>query len=88
MMELDIWYYLVLMYYDTIYNRIRYLVSQKSGITYAFFDLFDSLSLMLILMFISNVDAITLIKSVFNKNRTHQCYNILSEKCSHQLATD
>ena len=83
MMELDIWYYLVLMYYDTIYNRIRYLVSQKSGITYAFFDLFDSLSLMLILN-----NAITLIKSVFNKNRTHQCYNILSEKCSHQLATD
>ena len=83
MMELDIWYYLVLMYYDTIYNRIRYLVSQKSGITYAFFDLFDSLSLMLILN-----NAITLIKSVFNKNRTHQCYSILSEKCSHQLATD
>ena len=83
MMELDIWYYLVLMYYDTIYNRIRYLVSQKSGITYAFFDLFDSLSLMLILN-----NAITLIKSVFNKNRTHQCYNILSEKCSNQLATD
>ena len=83
MMELDIWYYLVLMYYDTIYNRIRYPVSQKSGITYAFFDLFDSLSLMLILN-----NAITLIKSVFNKNRTHQCYNILSEKCSHQLATD
>ena len=83
MMELDIWYYLVLMYYDTIYNRIRYLVSQKSGITYAFFDLFDSLSLRLILN-----NAITLIKSVFNKNRTHQCYNILSEKCSHQLATD
>ena len=83
MMELDIWYYLVLMYYDTIYNRIRYLLSQKSGITYAFFDLFDSLSLMLILN-----NAITLIKSVFNKNRTHQCYNILSEKCSHQLATD
>ena len=83
MMELDIWYYLVLMYYDTIYNRIRYPVSQKSGITYAFFDLFDSLSLMLILN-----NAITLIKSVFNKNRTHQCYNMLSEKCSHQLATD
>ena len=83
MMELDIWYYLFLMYYDTIYNRIRYPVSQKSGITYAFFDLFDSLSLMLILN-----NAITLIKSVFNKNRTHQCYNILSEKCSHQLATD
>ena len=83
MMELDIWYYLVLMYYDTIYNRIRYPVSRKSGITYAFFDLFDSLSLMLILN-----NAITLIKSVFNKNRTHQCYNILSEKCSHQLATD
>ena len=83
MMELDIWYYLVLMYYDTIYNRIRYLVSLKSGITYAFFYLLDSLSIMLILN-----NAITLIKSVFNKNRTHQCYNILSEKCSHQLARD
>ena len=83
MMELDIWHYLVLMYYDTIYNRIRYLVSLKSGITYAFFYLLDSLSIMLILN-----NAITLIKSVFNKNRTHQCYNILSEKCSHQLARD
>ena len=26
--------------YDTIYNRIRYVVSLKSGITYIFFSLF------------------------------------------------
>ena len=33
--------------YDSIYNRIRYLISHKSGITYVFFkvDSYDSLTL-------------------------------------------
>ena len=33
--------------YDSTYNRIRYLISHKSGITYVFFkvDSYDSLTL-------------------------------------------
>ena len=34
MIELDIKYYLALKNIKNIYNRIRYLISQKSGITY------------------------------------------------------
>ena len=30
------WLYLALKKYDTIYDRIRYLISLKSGITYVF----------------------------------------------------
>ena len=60
--------------YDVIYNRIRYLISQKNGITYVFFlifmqkikiDLFESLSLEKTLS-LQNV-IIILFKSVLNK---------------------
>ena len=60
--------------YDVIYNRIRYLISQKNGITYVFFlifmqkikiDLFESLSLEKTLS-LQNV-IIILFKSVRNK---------------------
>ena len=60
--------------YNAIYNRIRYLISQKIGITYVFshnyarikIDSYDSLSLEKALT-LHNV--LILIKSVFNKNQ-------------------
>ena len=75
--------------YDTIYDRIRYLLSQKSGITsiishnYAkiIVDLYYSLPLGKTLT-LHNV--IILIKSVFNKDQNRCYYDIFSEKPSHQ----
>ena len=80
--------YLVLFgieWYDEIYNRIRYLTNEKSGITYGLNqnlartknDSYISLPIERILTF-HNV--IILIKSVFNKNENHYCYNIFLEK--------
>ena len=71
--------------YDAIYNRIRYLISEKSGITYVFSHNYtrikiesnDSLYLEKTLT-LDNV--IILIKSVFNKNQNHYYYNIFLEK--------
>ena len=75
--------------YDAIYNRIRYLESQKSGIIYVFshnyakikVDSYDSLPLEKILTFY----VIILIKSVFNKNQNHYYYNIFLENLPYQL---
>ena len=75
MMELDIQYCLVLDY-DVIYSRIRYLVSEKTGLTnnindnYARIriDSFNSLPRDKTLTF-HNV--IMLIKSVVNKNENN-----------------
>ena len=80
--------YLVLFgieWYDEIYNRIRHLTNEKSGITYGLNqnlartknDSYISLPIERILTF-HNV--IILIKSVFNKNENHNCYNIFLEK--------
>ena len=77
--------------YDTIYNRIRYLISLKSGITYIFshylakikFDSYDSLLIEKVLT-LHNV--IILIKSALNKQKNHYYYKISLEKCSYQLA--
>ena len=68
--------------YDAIHNRIRFLISQKSGITYIIsqnyvrikIDLNDSLPIEITLT-LHNV--IILIKSVFNKNRNLLLYYIL-----------
>ena len=76
--------------YDAIYNRIKYLVSQKSGITYIFshyyanikVDSYDSLHIEKILT-LHNV--IMLIKSVLNKDQNPYYYNVFLEKCSYQL---
>ena len=76
--------------YDAIYNRIRYLKSQKSGITYVISinyakiktDLYDSLALDKTLT-LHNV--IIFINSVFNEDQNHWYYNIFLEKCSYQL---
>ena len=69
--------------YDAIYNRIIYLISQKSGFTYGFshnyaiiiIDSYDSL----LLKTLTFHNFIILIKSVFNKNQNSYCYNILLE---------
>ena len=66
--------------YDAIYNRIRYLISQKKGITYVFchnyakikIESYDSLPLEKTL----TLYIIILIKSVLNKNQNHYYYKI------------
>ena len=76
--------------YDDIYDRIRYLISLKSGITYIFshyfakskVDSYDSLSTEKI-MTLHNV--IILNKSVQNKDKNHHYYKICFEKCLYQL---
>ena len=76
---------------EAIYNRIRYLISKKSGITYIFshyfakikVDSYDSLPIEKRLTF-HNV--IIHIKSVLNKDKNHQYYKIFLGKCSYQLA--
>ena len=77
--------------YDAFYNRIRYSIDVKSGITYVFSHYgtkinvhsYDSLPPEKVLTF-HNV--IILIKSVLNKDQTHYYYNIFLEKCLHRLA--
>ena len=76
--------------YDAIYDRNRYITRVKSGITYVFplnyakikVDSYDSLPLeeTLILHKI-----IIHMKSVLNKDLSHHCYNIFSEKGLYQL---
>ena len=76
---------------DAIYDRIRYLISLKSGITYIFshyfakikVDSYDSLPIEKTLTF---YNVIILIKSVLNKDKNHYYYKIFLEKCSYQLA--
>ena len=76
--------------YDAIYNRIRYLISQKSGITYTVslnyarikFDSFDYLPLGKILTL---YNVIILIKSVFYRNQINYYYNMFLERCSMNL---
>ena len=76
--------------YEAIYNRIRYLISLKSGITYIFsryfakikVDSYDSLPIEKILT-LHNV--IIHIKSALKKDKNHYYYKIFLEKCSYQL---
>ena len=77
--------------YDAIYNRISYLTSLKSSITYIFshyflkikVDSYDSLPIEKILT-LHNV--IILVKSVLNKNQNHYYYETFLEKYLFQLA--
>ena len=77
--------------YDAIYNRIRYLIFLKIGITYVFHhcyakikvDFFNSLSIEKTLT-LQNV--IIHINSALNKDQNHYYYNAFLEKCSYQLA--
>ena len=77
--------------YDAIYDKIRYLVSIKSGITYFIshwlakinVDSYDYLPRGKTLTL---HNAIILIKSVLNKDKYHYYSKIFLEKCSYQLA--
>ena len=74
--------------HDAIYDRIRYLISLKSGIADIFshyfakikVDSYDSLPIEKILT-LHNV--IILIKSVLNKDKNHYYYKIFLKKCSY-----
>ena len=77
--------------YDSIYNRIRYLINVKSGSTYIIYhnyakikaDTYNSLLLEKTATFHS---VITLIKSVYNKDKNIYYYNILLGKISYELS--
>ena len=76
--------------HDSIYNRIRYLISAKSAIAYITshnytqvrLDFFNFLLLENAMTF-HNV--IIIIKSVFSKGKNHYHYNIYLEKPSYEL---
>ena len=76
--------------YDSIYDRIRYLINVKSGITYIIvhicvkikIDLYDSLPLEKT-MTLCNV--IILVELVWNKDKNNYYYNIFVEKVSYEL---
>ena len=76
--------------YD-IYNRIRYLISLKSSITYIFSHYFakikvDSYDYLPIEKRLTLHNVIIHIKSVLTKDKNHYYYKIFLEKCSYQLA--
>ena len=77
--------------YDTIYGRIRYLISLKSSITYIFSTSFAKIkvdfdrSLLIEKMLILH-NFIIHIKLVINKDKNHYYYKMFLEKCSYQLA--
>ena len=78
--------------YDAIYNRIKYLLSQKSSITYVFshyyakikIDSYDSLSVEKTWTLYTLYIVILHIKSVLNKDQNQYYCNIFLEKCSYQ----
>ena len=77
--------------YDAVYNKIRYLIGLKSGITYIFslyyaktkIDFYDFLPTGKILTL---YNVIILMKSVLYKNKNHYYDKIFLEKCLYQLA--
>ena len=74
---------------DDIYNRIRYSISEKSGITDSINHNFaririDSYSSLLIEETLTFHNVIILIKSVANKNENNCHYNIFLEKGSYE----
>ena len=74
--------------YDPIYDRIRYLISLKSNITYIFSHCFGKIKVrsynsLPIEKALTLHNVIILIKSVLNKEKNHCCYKIFLEKCSY-----
>ena len=75
---------------DSIYSRIRYLTSVKSGITYIILhnyakikvNSYNSLPLEKTMPF---HDVLILIKSDFDKDKVNYYYNIFLEKASYEL---
>ena len=77
--------------YDAFYDRIRYLITLKSSITYIFTHYFakmkvDSYYSLPIEKALTLHNIIILIKSVLNKDENHYYYKIFLEKYSNQLA--
>ena len=79
--------------YDTIYDRIRYLISLKSGITYVFLICYAKIKIDLIILCLVDFEktlilynVIILIKSVLNEGQNHYYHKRLLEKWSYQLA--
>ena len=76
--------------YHGIYNRTRYLISQKIGITYvnshncARFKV-DSCDPLPLEKTLTLYNIIILIKSFLNKDQNQYCYNIFWEEFFHQL---
>ena len=69
--------------YDSIYNRIRYLINIKSSIAFIISNnSYDSLTLEKTLTF---HDVIILIRSAFNKDKNKYYYSILLEKACYEL---
>ena len=60
--------------FDTIHNKFRYLITQKSNILYIMYHNYAKT------LTLQGVIIVT--KSVFNKNQNHYYYNIFLEKCS------
>ena len=70
---------------DAIQNRIRYLISLKSSITYVFCHYYskiklDSYDFLPIQKRLTLHNVIILIKSVLNKDQNHYYYNIFFKK--------
>ena len=63
--------------YDFIYNRIRYLIGIKSGITYVISHNYAKIKVEKTMTF-HNV--LVLVNSVFNKDKNNYYFNIFSEK--------
>ena len=75
---------------DAIYNRLRYLISQESGIICVFSHCYAKIKIdydsLPIEKTLTLHDVIILIKSVFNKDKNHYYYHVFLEKCHYQLA--
>ena len=76
--------------HDAIYNRIRYLISQKRGMIYSISHNYartkiDSYDFLPLEKTLSLHNVIIIIKTVFNKDQNPHYYNIFLEKCSYQL---
>ena len=76
--------------FDAIFNRIRYLKSSKSSITYVFSHYNMKISVgsyysLPLEKTLTLHNVITLIKSVLNKDQNHYYYNIFLEKCITKL---
>ena len=77
--------------YDVIYNRIRYFISQKSGITYVFSHYYTKIEVnscysLPIEKTLTLYNVIIHIKSVLNEDENHYYCSKFLEKCCYQLA--
>ena len=70
--------------HDDTCNRIRYLISQKSGVTYVTFVNLTWFFACKKPLTLDNV--VILIKWVFDKNQLNYYYNIFFAKCFYELA--